>query len=101
MKNFIFACVAVVVIICITAVVAFMMDDFTDALLELISTGKHREALEYYYRKEIYLSLAVGGTELERLEESLIDLCHGIPGAKEKAVSVCKELASRERLISY
>ena len=100
MKNFIFACAAVAVIICMTAVSAFMMDGCTDTLLELISADRSREALEYYYIKEAYLSLVVGGAELERLEESLIDLCHGIPGAKEKAVSVCKELASRERLIS-
>ena len=67
----------------------------------MINTDRHEDALDYYYRKEKYLSLVINGGELERLEEALIELCHGVEGAKEKAVSVCKELTSGEQLISY
>lgn len=101
MKNFIFACVAIGVIFCLTAVSSFAVNRYTDNTLSLINADRHEDALDYYYRNEKYLSLVVNGGELERLEEALIELCHGVEGAKEKAVSVCKKLASGERLISY
>lgn len=101
MKNFIFACVAIGVIICLTAVSAFCVNGYAEKTLCLIEGGMYEDALEYYYRKQALLSVVVNGGELGRLEEALIDLCCGADGAKEKAVSVCKELASRERLILY
>ncbi len=101
MKNFIFSCVAVSVIICLTAVSAFCVNGYTEKTLSLISSGSYREALDYYHSKKDLLALVINGGELERLEEALIDLSYGVEGAKEKAVSVCKELASRERLILY
>lgn len=101
MKNFIFSCVAVAVIICLTAVSAFLINGYTEKTLALIDSGRGKDALEYYYKRKGLLELVISGGELERLEEALIDLSYGAEGAKEKAVSVCKELASRERIILY
>lgn len=101
MKNFIFSCVAVAVIICLTAVSAFFINGYTEKTLALIDSGRGKDALEFYYKRKSLLELVISGGELERLEEALIDLSYGAEGAKEKAVSVCKELASRERIILY
>ncbi|MBO5981887.1 MAG: hypothetical protein J6Q24_05515 [Clostridia bacterium] len=101
MKNFIFSCVAISVIICLTALSAFFVNGYTEKTVDFINAGSYKEALDYYYMKESLLSLVINGGELERMEEALIDLSYGVEGAKEKAVSVCKELASRERLILY
>lgn len=101
MKNFIFSCVAVGVIICLTAASALFVNGYIQKTLELIDSGSYNEALEHYYKNENILALVINGGELTRLEEALIDLSCGADGAKEKAVSVCRELASGERLISY
>ncbi len=101
MKNFIFSCVAISVIIFLTAISAFSVNGYADKTLAFISSGSYREALDYYHERKDLLALVINGGELERLEEALIDLSYGVEGAKEKAVSVCKELASREQLILY
>ncbi len=98
MKNFIFACAAVLLLAAVTAVSSVTVGRYTDETLSLVEKGEYQSAHRLFEQKKGVLSLTVSGGDLKALEENLIDLVNGQAGAKEKVISVCEEIASRQRI---
>lgn len=98
MKNFIFACVAVVLLAALTAVSSATVGAYTDETVALVESGSYQAAYDLFEQKKTALSLTVSGGDLKKLEENLIDLITGKGGAKEKVISVCEDINSRQRI---
>lgn len=98
MKNFIFACGAVLLLLAVTAFSSVTVGGYTDETSALINSDEYQPAYDLFIQKKDLLSLTVSGSDLKKLEESLIDLVNGVVGAKEKALSVCDEIRSRQRI---
>lgn len=98
MRHFVIAMVLLAVLITAVFASSAAVNGCMNGITELIMSGDHDGALALFEDSKYRLSASVNACELERLEEALIDLVAGAAEAKQKALSVCEEIASRERL---
>lgn len=98
MRHFVIAMILLAVLITAVFASSAAVNGRISEITELINSGDHDGALDLFEESKYSLSASVNACELERLEEALIDLAAGVTEAKEKALSVCKEIANRERL---
>lgn len=98
MKNVIIAAALLLLLVCLTVASAVNVNRFASTAEALLLEGRYSEAAELFQRNRRILALTVGGDELERLEDALIRLVHDDESAAMTAVSVCREISSRERL---
>ncbi len=98
MKNFIVACIAVVLMLAGTVYSSATVNGFTEKTEEYIYEGNYRDALLLYNRKKSFLSAVINGNEIFLFEQALTELNYGHEGAKERVLFLCEEISRRERI---
>ena len=98
MKNFIFACCAVVVLVAGTLLSSLYVGRYAEETYDLVEKGEYQKAYDLFKQKKTMLSFTVNGHDIKSLEEGLIDLTSGAAGADERVTSLCEEILSRRRI---
>ena len=98
MKNFVFACCAVVVLVTGTLLSSLYVGRYAEETYDLVEKGEYQKAYDLFKQKKTMLSFTVNGHDIKSLEEGLIDLTHGAAGADEIVMSLCEEIRSRHRI---
>ncbi|MBO5403413.1 MAG: hypothetical protein J6A85_09610 [Clostridia bacterium] len=98
MKNFIFACCAVAVLVTGTLLSSLYVGRYAEETYDLVEKGEYQKAYDLFKQKKTMLSFTVNGHDIKSLEEGLIDLTRGAAGADERVMSLCEEIRSRQRI---